>query len=815
MNGLDGNATRLEEGALSEADTPMREREPLPDRLAGLSEASLRISQSLDLDTVLREVVDGACALTGARIGGITVLDDVGRLQDFITSGLTPEEHQGFVDLPGGLQFFQYLSMIPLPLRTSDFAGHTASAGLPPVELPVGPVQTFLGSPIDLRGEHVGNLYLADKQGGEEFTREDEDVLVLFASQAAMAIANARAYREEQRARADLETLINTSPVGVVVFDAKTGAALSLNREARRIVDGLCEPDQTAEQLLEVLTFRRGDGREVSLEEFPLAQALSTGETVRAEEIVMHVPDGRSVTTLVNATPIRSEEGELESVVVILQDLTSLEEMERLRAEFLAMVSHELLTPLTTIKGSAAAVLGSSFPLGANEVRQFFRIVDEQSDHMRRLIRDLLDVAQIEAGKLSVAPEPQEVASIAEAARTAFLSGGAANSIELDLPAELPRILADRQRIVEVLGNLLANASRYSPAASTIRVSAEPDHMHVAISVRDEGRGVSAEELPQLFRKFARLDGGDPEREARSQGLGLAVCKGIVEAHGGRIWAESEGPGRGTRFVFTIPAVDETGGEWTPAPSALAAVAGRGAGEQAHVLVVDDDPQILWYVRNTLSEAGYVPIVTGDPEEVDILIDVEQPDLILLDLLLPGIDGFELMQRIPRISDVPVVFLSARGRDQDIARALEMGADDYIVKPFSPTELVARIRAALRRRAVAAAAEALEPFVLGELAIDYARRLVTLAGSPLRLTETEYRLLAELSANAGRVLTNEQLLRRVWARKDRTDSGVVRAYVKRLRQRLGDDASDPTYILTEPRVGYRLAAPEPAAGPGS
>ena len=194
-------------------------------------------------------------------------------------------------------------------------------------------------------------------------------------------------------------------------------------------------------------------------------------------------------------------------------------------------------------------------------------------------------------------------------------------------------------------------------------------------------------------------------------------------------------------------------------PGALSAVAGRVAGEQAHVLVVDDDPQILRYVRNTLSEAGYVPIVTGDPEKVEILINVEQPDLILLDLLLPGIDGFELMQRIPRMSDVPVVFLSARGRDQDIARAFEMGADDYIVKPFSPTELVARIRAALRRRAVSAAA--LESFVLGELAIDNARRLVTLEGNPLRLTETEYRLLAELSANAGRVLTNEQLLPRV------------------------------------------------------
>ena len=156
---------------------------------------------------------------------------------------------------------------------------------------------------------------------------------------------------------------------------------MSLNREGRRLVDGLTNPGQTAEQLLDVLTFRRADGREISLREFPLAEALSTGETVRAEEIVIGVPDGRSVSVLLNATPIRSEEGQVESVVVTLQDMTALEELDRLRAEFLGMVSHELRAPLTSIKGSAATVLGSSADLDPAVVRQFFRIIDEQADH--------------------------------------------------------------------------------------------------------------------------------------------------------------------------------------------------------------------------------------------------------------------------------------------------------------------------------------------------------------------------------------------------------------------------------------------------
>ena len=153
-----------------------------------------------------------------------------------------------------------------------------------------------------------------------------------------------------------------------------------------------------------MLTCRRADGRTVSLGEFPLAQELSRGETVRAEEIVLSVPDGRSVTTLVNATPIHSADGEVVSVVVTLQDLAPLQELERLRSELLGMVSHELRAPLTSIKGSASTVLDASSDLDPAEMREFFRIIGEQADHMRGLISDLLDAGRIEAGTLSVSP---------------------------------------------------------------------------------------------------------------------------------------------------------------------------------------------------------------------------------------------------------------------------------------------------------------------------------------------------------------------------------------------------------------------------
>ena len=250
--------------------------------------------------------------------------------------------------------------------------------------------------------------------------------------------------------------------MGVLVFDAKTGDLVLLNQESRRIVRGLRAPGRSQAEILSVLTFRRPDGREIPLAEMPTERALKSGETVRAEEIIIQLPDGQAVTTVVNATPIFSEEGAVVSVVATVQDMTPLEDLQRLRAEFLGMVSHELRTPLTTIKGSAATLLTASSTLSPAEMGDFFRIIDEQADHMRSLISDLLDVTRIEAGTLSVTPEPTVVAALVNQAREVFLRGGARNSIEVDLPPDLPRIGADRQRIMQVLTNLLSNASKYS-----------------------------------------------------------------------------------------------------------------------------------------------------------------------------------------------------------------------------------------------------------------------------------------------------------------------------------------------------------------
>ena len=780
-------------------DELRRENEALRNRISRLSAAVLRISASLDLETVLREVVDSARALTSARYGVITTLDEGGRARDFVTSGMTPEEHRRLEGWSDGPRLFKHLRDLPGPLRLGDGRGFLRALGFSADLLPPGTLQ---GTPMRHRGAHVGNFFLADKAGGQDFTSDDEEILVLFASQAAAAIANARAYRREQRARTDLEALVDTSPVGVAVFDARTGQPVSLNREARRMVAHLRLPDGTPEGLLGIITCRRADGREISLKEFPLAQRLTHAEPVRAEEIEICAPDGRCVRALVNTTPIQDEDGVVESLVVTLQDLADLDERERLRTEFLGMVSHELRAPLTSIKGSAATVLGTSAALDPAEMLQFFRIIDEQADQMRGLLSDLLDAGRIETGTLSVTPQPVEVAGLVDQARKTFLSGGGRHPVHIDLPPDLPPMMADRQRIVQVLNNLLSNAARHSPEASAIQVAAVRDGVHVAVSVADEGRGVPPDQLPHLFRKHAAVAaGGDPEPGIGRGGLGLAICKGLVEAHGGRIWAESAETGQGTRVTFTIPAADAVRTATGPAPGGSRPSADRRREER--ILVVDDDPQTLRYVRDTLTAAGYVPLVSGDPRQIPEILRTRRPRLVLLDLMLPGVDAIELMRLVPELADLPVIFVSGYRRDETIARALEAGAVDYIVKPFSPTELAARVRAALRRSGEP------EAFVLGDLAIDYERHRVTMAGRAVPLTATEYAVVRVLSVRAGRMTTYESLLRQAWkGRKSGGDARLVRAVVKRIRRKLGDDAARPAYIFTERGVGYRMPAPD-------
>ena len=223
------------------------------------------------------------------------------------------------------------------------------------------------------------------------------------------------------------------------------------------------------------------------------------------------------------------------------------------------------------------------------------------------------------------------------------------------------------------------------------------------------------------------------------------------------------------------------------------------------ILVVEDDPNIVDLIRSNLAVRGFETLVSTDGTRVLQTLETEQPDLILLDLMLPSVDGFELCKQVRERSSVGVIVVSARGGDHDKVAALNLGADDYLTKPFSIDELLARIAATLRRTRLAPVEMPSTLIALTDhLEMDLANRQVTRDGTELHLTPTEFALLRELVVNRGKLLTHAQLLRRVWGPGYETEIEYVRVYVRRLRAKL-EPEEGPPLILTQPRVGYRLA----------
>jgi two-component system KDP operon response regulator KdpE len=227
------------------------------------------------------------------------------------------------------------------------------------------------------------------------------------------------------------------------------------------------------------------------------------------------------------------------------------------------------------------------------------------------------------------------------------------------------------------------------------------------------------------------------------------------------------------------------------------------------ILVVEDDPKLVHLLRTILTTAGFSVISTRRGEGAIELAALEQPELIILDITLSGdIDGYEVARRVRDFSDLPIVVLTVRSTEADILRGFDAGVDDYVTKPFSSKELLARVEAVLRRASQRIEAQPDAELICGDLHIDLARRRVRVGSQDVHLTRTEYNLLYELATHPNQVLLHEQLLSAVWGAEYRDDVEYLRAYIRYLRQKLEADPSDPKMIVTSPGVGYMLSCPE-------
>ena len=227
---------------------------------------------------------------------------------------------------------------------------------------------------------------------------------------------------------------------------------------------------------------------------------------------------------------------------------------------------------------------------------------------------------------------------------------------------------------------------------------------------------------------------------------------------------------------------------------------------KTRILVVDDELSIIKFLRANLEAKGYKVLAAIDGAEAIQTFEMELPDLVILDIMMPKIDGFEVCRQLREWSQVPIIMLSARGDESDKVKCLDLGADDYITKPFGANELIARVRAVLRRTEAAATIPTHTSFTSGDLKINFAQRRVTVAGKEVKLTPTEYSLLQEFALNAGKVLTHTHLLNKVWGPEYREEREYLHVFVRRLRNKLEPDLTNPEYIITVPGVGYQFKA---------
>lgn len=411
-----------------------------------------------------------------------------------------------------------------------------------------------------------------------------------------------------------------------------------------------------------------------------LANAPLIGEpgTNGVTEATLSEPEHKIVEVRTN--PVVDRMGRYLGCVSTLHDVTAEREIAVMKNEFVSMVSHELRTPLTSIKGYVDLIVdGEAGEI--NEIqREFLQIVQENSDRLVSLINDLLDISRIESGRVHLKIEPLEIGDIVQGVMDTFRTYADQSSVTLEshVARNLPRVAADRDRVGQVLMNLVSNAIKYSPGGGSVNVAVKRRGDKVNIEVTDTGIGISDEDQRQLFTKFFRVD-SSLTREIGGTGLGLSICKSVVELHGGEIWVKSR-EGEGSTFAFSL----------CVAPADLVrtpSVEGPLKPGTGTVLVIDHDPDIADLVETYLRKRGYDVVKALSAAQAREAAARVRPVLITLDVMLDDADGFELLQQLkddPNTADAPIVVLSIV---TDEGKSLRHGAADYLEKPIDQSRL--------------------------------------------------------------------------------------------------------------------------------
>lgn len=500
--------------------------------------------------------------------------------------------------------------------------------------------------------------------------------------------------RSAERAGAQLAAVVESSDDAIIGMTLE-GVITSWNGGAVRLLG------YTSSEILGQSIARTIPPELREAEETTLAR-IARGEHVNHYETVGLAKDGPAIPVSVRLSPILDRAGRIIGISKIARDIT-----ERKRAEealrladqrkdaFLATLAHELRNPLTPIRYATRLLEPGVPPQMAGDAR---KMIDRQLAQMARLLDDLLDVSRVTRGVLEIRREQLDLREIIATAVASAqpLADAARHELTVSVPAEPLAVNGDAVRLTQILGSLLHNATKYTPAGGHIAVAASAEGEEVIVAVKDNGIGIASEGLRTIFELFVQLE-APGARSAGGLGIGLSLARDLVRLHGGRIEANSAGPGRGSEFVIRLPRVGEAAALTEPvaAPEKIAALGAAGV----RVLIVDDNVDAATSLSYVLALAGYHTAVAHDGKRALELAETLRPAIALLDIGLPGISGHDIARRLRATSwggDLRLIAVTGWGRESDRAKSLEAGFDAHLTKPIDPEMLLRQIAQAAR-----------------------------------------------------------------------------------------------------------------------
>jgi PAS domain S-box-containing protein len=433
--------------------------------------------------------------------------------------------------------------------------------------------------------------------------------------------------------------------------------------------------------------------------EDPIRAALLSGEPRSAKDATFRRADGRRFPVEFTCTPI-VEEDRIAGAVVTFRDVTERREVDRMKDEFISVVSHELRTPLTAIRGSLGLLASGKAGEVPQRGQRMLEIAVQNTDRLIRLINDILDIERIESGKVAMEPRPVNAAELAQNAAEVMMAMAERAGVGLYVWAEPVALVADPDRLLQVLTNLISNAVKFSSPGGTVEVTVEPEGDDALFRVTDHGRGIPADRLESIFERFQQVDSSD-SRQKGGTGLGLAICRTIVGQHGGQIWAESVlGEGSTLAFTLPLPAREPAELERAPRPGdPEPPVAPEPADGRKHVLVVEDDADLAGVLAETFQRQGVAAEVAGTGEDAWSAARRRVPDAVVLDIAIPDGDGYWLAERFREhdgLRAVPIVAYTALDLDEPGRERLRRAGVEVLIKSrIEPVELERRVLALL------------------------------------------------------------------------------------------------------------------------